>query len=104
MPDVPAVTNYVIGMLPDPEDRLARLRAIGAPYRELSDAARTPADTPDDLRVVLLWGAGAILLVAFVFALNVVTTGLMLWGVWALLALIFVRIPAWAAAYLAHFQ
>ena len=93
VPDTPAVTNYVVGMLPDPEDRLKRLRAIGASYRELPDAARTPPDTGDDVRLVLLWGVGAVLLVAFVFALNVVTTGLMLWGVWAVLALVLVTLP-----------
>lgn len=98
VPDVPAVTNYVIGMLPDPEDRLARLRAIGASYRELSDAARTPPPVPGDLRFVLLWGAAAVSLVAFLMVLNVVTTGALLWGVWALLGVVFVTIPGWVAA------
>ncbi|HEX8118802.1 MAG TPA: hypothetical protein VF521_16110, partial [Pyrinomonadaceae bacterium] len=102
--DVPAVTNYVVGMLPDPEDRLKRLRAIGAAYRELPDAARTPPDTADDVRYVLLWGGGVILLVAFLFALNVVTTGLLLWGVWGVLAFLFVTIPRWVGAYLKHFR
>ena len=47
------------------------------------------------MRFVVLGGAATVLLVAFLLALNVVTTGFLLWGVGSLLAFVFVTIPRW---------
>jgi len=78
---------------PDPEDRLARLRALGAVSAEVPVAARTPRDTLADVRTVVLWGVAAVALCALLLAIDLVTTAALLWLVWALLAFVFVTLP-----------
>ena len=102
VPDRLAVTDFVIGMHPEPEQRMARLRAIGATSSDLPAAARTPPDKPGEWRLVILWGAASVLLVAFLMVLNFVTTGALLWGVWAVLGWVFVTLPGWVRAVIAR--
>jgi len=98
LPQRLAVTEFVVGMHPDPEDRLARLRALGAAGTELPAAARTPPGTAADVRTVLVWSVLAIALVALLLALNFVTTAALLYVVWKVLTLVFVTLPGWVAA------
>jgi hypothetical protein len=99
-PDAPYVTNLPVGMIPDPEDRLARLHALGSESLPLADAARTPASRPGEWRHVLLWGIVAIGLAAFLMLLNFVSTAAMLLGAWTALTFVFVTVPGWLAAIL----
>jgi hypothetical protein len=85
-------------MHPDPEDRAARLQALGAASAEVASAARTPATTPADVRSVLLWGVAAVALVALLLVLNLVTTAALLYVVWKVLTLRFVTLPGGLAA------
>jgi Zn-dependent protease with chaperone function len=98
----PAITEFVVGMQPDPEDRLARLAALGAADASVPRAARTPPDTARDVRDLLVWGTGTIVLVAFLLALNLATTAALLWLVWALLTAVLTTLPARLAARAGH--
>jgi hypothetical protein len=98
LPQRLAVTDFVVGMHPDPEDRAARLHALGAASAEVPSAARTPATTAADIRTFLLWGVLAVALVALLLVLNLVTTAALLYVVWKVLTLIFVTLPGWVAA------
>jgi Zn-dependent protease with chaperone function len=94
MTHAPSVTEFVVGMQPDPEDRLTRLRTLGAADASLPEAARTPPDTADDLRLVLLWGVGTVALVSVLLVLNLATTAALLWLVWGVLTVLLVTLPA----------
>ena len=93
VPERSAITDYVVGMQPDPEDRLARLQALGAWSAEVPEAARTPRDTLADVRRVVLWGLAAVALAALLLVVDLVTTAALLWLVWTLLAFVFVTVP-----------
>jgi Zn-dependent protease with chaperone function len=99
-PDAPYVTNLPVGMIPDPEDRLARLAALGADAAPLAADARTPASRPGEVRHVLGWGAVAVALAALLMLVNFVTTAALLWAIWAALAFV-VGAPGRVAARLA---
>jgi Zn-dependent protease with chaperone function len=99
-PDAPYVTNLPVGMLPDPEDRLARLSALGGEAAPLAEQARTPPNRPGELRLVLLYGVVAVGLAALLMLVNFATTGALLYGIWAVLTFVFATVPGRIAALL----
>jgi Zn-dependent protease with chaperone function len=93
-PDAPPredVLAHVVGTQLEFDKRLASLRALGAsPDVAIAGSAgasqkEDAAGRRRDLRMFLGWGAIAIALVAACIAFNVLTTSLLLWGVWVVL-------------------
>jgi Zn-dependent protease with chaperone function len=91
-PDAPPrddVMTHVVGTQLEFEKRLASLRVLGAsPTETAGKSAKTPqtaAEKRQELFTFIGWGLLAIGLVAACVAFNLLSTSLLLWGVWAVL-------------------
>ena len=98
------VTSFLVRMHLPLEHRLARIYALGAPRLDGAPApARPPlgrrvrsalSEAGDILDFVKLLGV-VLLMIAALFAVNLVTTGALLLAVWGVLRFAFVTVPSW---------
>jgi hypothetical protein len=84
--------THVVGTQLEFEKRLASLRVLGASPTETSGRSSAQPETAAEKRQALVtfigWGFVAIALVAACVAFNLLSTSLLLWGVWAVLQLV----------------
>ncbi len=96
-PDAPPrddIMAHVVGTQLELDKRLASLRRLGASSEAVSTPTVKGVDAPDvtTWRSVLSfagWTVVALALVSACIAFNLVTTSLLLWGVWSVLLLVF---------------
>jgi Zn-dependent protease with chaperone function len=100
-PDAPPrddVMAYIVGTQLELDKRLASLRVLGASATDDTVSVTDVAASPTDDRVAsgwktsvefIGWVALALLLVTACVAFNLITTSLLLWGVWVVLKLVF---------------
>jgi hypothetical protein len=95
-PDAPARDDamaHVVGTQLELDKRLASLRRLGASADNQGGSAppvaRPNATSPRDVAAFVGWTILAVALIASCMVFNLMTTSLLLWGVWALLRLVF---------------